>query len=160
MTTLVYDGKSLVSDSQSSIGSEIYEEDCQKLFPEVGPFAVLGIAGNYQDCMDVIDSIGEYTKVEQIRNLDYEELGWDCGMIGITHDGSVWQYTGKDSFQLRPDLPFALGSGSDYAMGAMYAGADAKTALEAAARYDLYTNNVIQEASLVDTEEEEEVTKH
>ena len=32
----------------------------------------------------------------------------------------------------------------------MYAGADAKKALEAAARYDLYTNNVIQEAFLTE----------
>ena len=160
MTTIVYDTKLLVSDSQSSIGNEIYEEDCQKLFPNVGPFAVIGIAGNYQDSMDVIEVISDYNKMDHIRGLDFEELDWQCAMLGVTHEGQVWHYSGKHSFELRSDMPFAIGSGAQYAMGAMYAGAGAELALEAASRFDIDTNNIKQIATLdYGRPEEPEVTK-
>ena len=35
MTTIAYDTKTLVSDSRSSLGDMIYEEDSQKIFPNV-----------------------------------------------------------------------------------------------------------------------------
>lgn len=168
MTTVVYDGKSLVSDSQSTVGDEVYAEDCQKIFPEVGPFAVLGIAGNYQDAKDVLKVITDFTNIDQIRGLDFKDLEWNCSMIAITYNGEVWHYTGKYSFEMRPDVPFAIGSGAPYALGAIHAGSDAKNAVLAAARYDLYTNEVLQVALLTgpedtdDTEpdEPEEPTKH
>lgn len=156
MTTVVYDSKSLVSDSQSTIGEEIYEEDCQKLFPDVGPFAILGVAGNYQDASDVIKIVKDFTNIDQILGLDFKELEWDCAMIAITNQGEIWHYTGKYSFELRPDIPFAIGSGASYALGAMHAGADAQGALLAAARFDLYTNSTLQVATLEAPEEEAE----
>lgn len=161
MTTIVYDTKSLVSDSQSTIGDQIYENDCQKLFPNVGPFAVLGVAGNYQDAMDVIEVIQDFTKVNQVRGLDYEELEWNCAMLAITHEGQVWHYTGKFSFELRSDIPFAIGSGASYAMGALAMGADAETAVKVASKFDLYTNDITQKATLVfDGTEGTEETLH
>jgi len=156
MTTVVYDCKCLVSDSQSTVGEEIYGEDCQKIFPDVGPFAVLGVAGNYQDSKDVIDVISDYTKIEQILGLDFKDLEWNCSMIAITYRGEIWHYTGKYSFELRQDIPFAIGSGAPYALGAIHAGADAKQAVLAAARYDLYTNDLLQVAQLTGPEESEE----
>lgn len=156
MTTIVYDTKSLVSDSQSTAGDQIYEEDCQKLFPNVGPFAILGVAGNYQDALDIIDTIKHYTLIEQIRGLDYKELGWSCAMLAVTHDGQPWHYTGNRSFELRPDLPFAIGSGADYALGALAMGASGEEAVKVAARYDPYTNGVTQVANFQTEEEDEE----
>lgn len=79
-------------------------------------------------------------------------------MIAITHDGQLWHYTGSYSFELRPDIPFAIGSGSEYALGAIAMGADAKKAIEVASKYDVYTNDHIQVANLV-TEEEVESTE-
>ena len=163
MTTIAYDGKKVVSDSLSCIGDMKYEQDCQKLFKDVGPFAVLGIAGSYQDSMDVIQTIQDYNKIDHIRSLDFKELDWKCVMLGVTHDGQVWHYSGNRSFELRPDLPYAIGSGGDYAMGAMAVGATAEEAVLAAARYDLNTNEVLQVATLVtegDTEESQEDTLH
>ena len=156
MTTIAYDGKQLVSDSLSCIGDLKYEQDCQKLFKDVGPFAVLGIAGSYQDAMDVIQTIQDYNKIDHIRSLNFKELNWQCVMLGVTHDGQVWHYSGDRSFELRPDLPYAIGSGMDYALGAMGAGADAQQAVLVAARYDLNTNDVLQVATLVTEGEEPE----
>lgn len=159
MTTIVYDGKTLVSDSRCSIGDMIYEEDCTKLFPNIGPFAVLAVAGDYQSSMDVIECIQEYNRVEHVRGLDFDELGWECAMIGVTPEGTVWHYTGTYSFELRPDLPFAIGSGAPYALGALAHGADAKEAVKIAARFDKNTNDILQIANFVhpdDNEVEEE----
>lgn len=152
MTTIAYDGKTLVSDSQSTIGDQIYEVDCQKLFPDVGPFAVLGVCGDYQAAMDVLKVIRDFNRIDHIRDLDFKELNWKCAMLGITHDGQVWHYTDTFSFELRPDISFAIGSGSDYALGAMAAGATAEEAVKIAARYDVNTNDVTQVATLVSEE--------
>ena len=60
---------------------------------------------------------------------------------------------GEKSFELRPDLPFAIGSGSQYALAAMDLGKTAEEAVVYASTRDVYTNNVTQVASLI-TEEE------
>lgn len=106
--------------------------------------------------MDVIDIIKDYNHVEHIRNLDFEELGWKCSMLAITHDGTIWHYTGTYSFVLRNDVPFAIGSGAQFALGAMAFGADAKEAVLIASRYDLHTNANLQVANLIEEEPEEE----
>ena len=153
MTTIAYDTKTLVSDSRSCMGNTIYENDCKKIFTEVGPFAVIGIAGNYQDAMDIIKFITEYNSMDQIRTINYDITGWDAGIIGITYQGEVWHYAGEEGFELRPDLPFAIGSGSQYALAAMDLGKTAEEAVVYASTRDVYTNNVTQVASLI-TEEE------
>lgn len=160
MTTIAYDGNTLVSDSMSSIGELRYEEDCQKLFPNVGPFAVLGVAGSYQDCMDIIEAISDFNKIDHIRNLDFKELGWKAEMIGVTYEGQVWHYNGNRSFELRSDLPYAIGSGGDYAIGAMGHGASAQEAVLVSARYDLYTNDRLQVAEIKFNQETEVETLH
>ena len=158
MTTIAYDCKSLVSDSRSCIGSMIYEEDCQKIYPDVGPFVVLGIAGDLQDAMDIIDAISTFTTLDQIRSIDYNVTKWHAAIIGITANGSVWHYVGEDSFELRPDIPFALGSGAVYALAAMDLGKTAEEAVKYASTRDLYTNEVTQVATLLSHEETDEDT--
>lgn len=155
MTTIAYDGKSIAADSQSTLSSEqIYQDECQKLFADVGPFAVLGICGNLQDCRDVIEVVKDFTKIDQIRSLDFESLDWSCCMLAVTNEGSVWHYTGSSSFELQPELPFAVGTGAAYALGAMHHGANAQEAVATAARFDIFTNMNIQVAHLVSPDDE------
>jgi ATP-dependent protease HslVU (ClpYQ) peptidase subunit len=109
--------------------------------------------------MDIIKVISEYNKIDHIRSLDFKELDWKAEMIGITHEGQVWHYSGNRSFELRPDVPYAVGSGSPYALGAMAVGATAEEAVLAASRLDLYTNDVLQVCAIKrvdDTEESED----
>ena len=147
MTTIAYDTKTLVSDSRSSMGDMIYEEDAQKIFKDVGPFAVVGIAGAYQDAMDVIQIIGEYTQVDHIRSIPVKEIG-ECMLLGITYSGELWSYAGDSSCRLREDKPFALGSGGQYALAAMDLGLSAQEAVEYASTRDMFTNNITQVATL------------
>ena len=152
MTTIAWDGKTLASDSRSTMGSMIYEEDVQKIFPHVGPFAVLGIAGDYQAAMDVIDMITDFTKVEHIRGIPKEDIGNVC-LIGITHDGILWSYAGENSCQLRIDRPFSTGSGGEYALAAMDLGKTAEEAVIYASTRDIYTNSIVQLAHIMESED-------
>ena len=147
MTTIAYDTKTLVSDSRSSMGEVIYEEDAQKIFPDVGPFAVVGIAGSYQDAMDTINVISDYTKVDHIRGIPVEELG-ESALIGITYEGELWSYAGDMSCRLRADKPFAIGSGGSYALAAMDLGSTAEEAVIYASTRDMFTNSVVQVAQI------------
>jgi len=148
MTTIAYDGKTLASDSRSTLsGPTIYEEDCQKLFTDVGPFVVLGIAGDFQDAVDAISLIEGYTQVDQIRNIDSDSIG-DVALLGITKEGMLWSYAGDMSFQLREDKPFSTGSGSSYALAAMDLGLTAEEAVVYASTRDPFTNSIVQVAHL------------
>lgn len=156
MTTIAYDGNTLCSDSQSTLGMDfIYENDCKKIYTEVGPFIALGIAGNFQDAMDVIEVIQDFNTIEQIRGFDF---GPDTKMtmIGITYQGTLWSYKGTESTELRADQPFAIGSGSDFAIGAIDAGCTAEEAVKIAARRDPFTNDVIQKVEIKKVTEQED----
>lgn len=153
MTTIAYDGKSLAADSRSCIGDMVYEEDCQKIFTDVGPFAVIGIAGDYQASMDVIDTIKDFLNIQHIRDIDFKALKWECVFIAVTDAGEVWYYRGDGSFTLRPDKAFAIGSGGPFALGAMGAGCTAEEAVKIAAQFDLYTNDTVVVANLVESKE-------
>ncbi len=155
MTTVAYDGKNLCADSRSSLGDMIYEEDAQKIFPNIGPFSVLAIAGDYQDAMDIMESIKEFSNLDHIRSIPKEEMG-DAQLIGITHDGELWSYAGSHSCKLRADMPIAIGSGRQFALAAMDLGKSAEEAIIYASSRDMFTNNVVQTieiASLDDMEE-------
>ena len=155
MTTIAYDGKTLVSDSRSSIGDTIYEEDAQKIFTNVGPFAVVGIAGSYQDATDIMKTITEFTRVDHIRSIPSDELG-ECALLGITYEGELWSYAGDASCQLREDMPFAVGSGGPYALAAMDLGLSAEDAVKYASTRDMFTNDRTQVANLIPAEELED----
>ncbi len=152
MTTIAYDTKTLVSDSRSSIGDMIYEEDAQKIFTNVGPFTVVGISGAYQDAMDIIKIINDYTQVDHIRGIPFEELG-QASLLGITYEGELWGYAGDQSCKLREDKPFAIGSGSQFALAAMDLGKTAEEAVIYASTRDMFTNDVLQRAELISLDE-------
>jgi len=153
MTTIAFDSKSLVSDSRSCIGEMIYEEDSQKLFPKVGPFAILGISGDYQAAMDVLDMIESFTQLDHIRGIPADQIG-NVSILGVTYEGTLWSYAGERSCELRMDVPFAVGSGAPYAMAAMDMGYTAEEAVIAASKRDLYTNDVVQVATLFDEDKD------
>ena len=156
MTTIAYDGTTLASDSRSSMGTMIYEEDAQKIYTKVGPFAVLAIAGDYQAALDTMDLIGDFTKLEHIRNIPSEEIG-DVSLIGFTYDGKLWSYAGDKSCELRADRPFATGSGGEYALAAMDLGKTAEEAVLYASTRDMFTNSITQVA-VIYQEDPDEVT--
>jgi hypothetical protein len=71
------------------------------------------------------------------------EDGYGWTMLVIDAKGA-FLLTSSAPYKDPVDLPFALGSGGDYALGAIAAGADARRAIEIAAIYDRSTGGEIQ----------------
>lgn len=96
----------------------------------------------------LIGGAGKAAFTESFRAWAITEEGdppkMEPGSVGfvIDTDGSVrlWDSDeGNGPFTVRPPY-IAVGSGQDYAMGAMFAGADAETAVRAAIAHDKSTN--------------------
>ena len=62
--------------------------------------------------------------------------------IEIRPNGEIWHHERNGSFQIAGNR-HAIGSGSGFALGALYMGASAQTAVAAAAEYDPYTGGDI-----------------
>ena len=153
MTTVAYKDGVLCSDSQCSAGDHIHSHGVQKIWVDVGPFAAVAICGDPQGAYDLIPMMSEYTKIEHLRGVDFKEMGIDTDFLVVTKEGEVWRYAGNRSQMLLSSDPIAMGSGADFALGAMAQGATAKEAVLIASKLDFYTNNVLQTCTITVDEE-------
>jgi len=139
--TIAFDGKILASDSHRLLGSE-----SKKLFKALTEWgeALVGIEGSYQDVALFL----EYLEAGNPRpklSKGFEALLVKC-------DGTVELFD-SDVFHYRPKKPMcAIGTGSQYAVGAMYCGKTADVAIEIAIECDVVTQGPVQKAMLVDAE--------
>lgn len=131
MTTIVYDGKAICVDSQSTCGDRITSVECKKAFFDVGEFLAVFCCGH----------TSAYPYIIEWLRSGCEPLGWDqswqCAAWCVRKDGSVVRYV--SGYPEEVTGPDADGSGGDIAMGALLAGADAEEALEIAKELDIYT---------------------
>lgn len=70
-----------------------------------------------------------------------EEQGWS---MLVLRPGVCDLFTSKAPYGDPCELPYALGSGGDYALGAMHAGASPQQAIEIACRIDTGSGGAIQ----------------
>lgn len=82
--------------------------------------------------------VSEYDtdRVAQACALVYDKSKGFFGKMGFNGDGSLWTYP--------MTIPFAIGSGSPYAFGAMDAGASAAEAVKVASSRDPFTGGKIR----------------
>ena len=132
MTTIAWDGQTLAADRQCSY-------HCMpktKIF-RLSDGSLIGFSGNAATGLEVRDWLnggGEKPIFDSENNTDY---------LRIIQDGSITK-----CYNLRAPLPvllpyFAIGSGSDYALGALAAGATSEQAVEIATRFDENTGGGI-----------------
>lgn len=144
MTTVAYRAGVLAADSQATSS---YKQKCQKIH-KVGDsyFAFCG-------ALSTAYLFIEWLKLDQrdwlIDGKDPPKgLGDDdFEAIELSEEGAfVWDCR----LTRRPvlDAFYAIGSGSDFAMGAMAMGADAKEAVRVAAKFDPYTGGAIKKVTL------------
>lgn len=138
MTTIAWDGNTLAVDRQCSWG-------CTKTpQTKIGQF----IEGPYKNC--IFASCGEAEYVPELIHW-FETLNADPNLYPATQKDSdktqacfmvigpnkeIWEF-GQSAFPLLVEAPyFALGSGMDFAMAAMYCGKNATEAIECASFFD------------------------
>ena len=141
MTTCCYDGTTLAADSRST---GIYIEDCfQKIFTVNG--AHIAIAGTYSDALLFIRWFKDQTKPKpDFSDKIDKENGFDAIVI---RQGKAYTYD-SNCIEMPSIVPCAIGSGCQFAMGAMYYGATAKEAVNIAKKLDESTGGKVRTVTI------------
>jgi len=165
MTTVVYRDGVLAADSQlndmNEAASATIIGTCEKVY-ELNSGALLGTAGD-GDAREVIHILTDIGTRAQIDYLTKELLtGTETGFRGILvlpEDGSVWfidiEYEKEEQrwtagvMECLDDF-CSVGSGSQAAMGAMHAGANAIDAVFAAIEVDPLSGGEVQYMEFTD----------
>lgn len=152
MTTIAYDGVALVSDSQVTIGNTpVLKERKIHALRRTGKMSFLaGVAGSQVRGFDLIrDFVAYWTNIRQetaysrspgitgehqatvivvVLRPSEDDRKMEHRAFLLTSDGNVTEITGAR---------WAIGSGGDFALGAMDAGADALKAVRIAIERDV-----------------------
>lgn len=131
MTTIAYDGQTLAADRQSTWGTT--PTWVRKAFrtdhPEHGAW-LWACSGLTEEC-DAFHAWAHGSGVKATMK--------DTRVLAVHEDGSIWTMgDGLIWTRLHVDC-WAIGSGCDYALGAMHAGACAKAAVLIASKLDVHT---------------------
>ena len=141
MTTIAYNhkDKEIAADSQSTSGYTISSQNVTKLHRlDYGWFA---FSGDLADAYILIDYLSGNISAESLDLSKLEVGGFilpDKGQpykIYISNTGHV--------VKIECNHSWGLGSGREYALGALHCGASAKDAVNAAIKYDIYSSGKI-----------------
>jgi ATP-dependent protease HslVU (ClpYQ) peptidase subunit len=128
MTTIVTDGKTIAADSLVTYGHERGAGKVEKIVVRDGRIYALGGLG----CM--MAALIEWHKAgADPRNTPpcTSEIGWDLIVIDA---GGIVRYSSAAPYAAPVHAPWGLGQGAEFALGAIYAGASPKEAVEIACR--------------------------
>jgi ATP-dependent protease HslVU (ClpYQ) peptidase subunit len=133
MTTIATDGKSMAADGRTTAGNTVVDATTRKLH-RLADGRIVGMCGNSQDGPAFL---------EWLRSGgDKPKLGENFGALVLTPRGRIEKY--EDSCIAIPRKPpQATGSGMDFALGALDAGATPDQAVRIAAKRDIYTGGKI-----------------
>ena len=128
MTTLIATKHAMIADLQATRGNT-KGKTIPKIMKVDG--ALLGMAGN----LDAILAVRQW--FENGRQGDFPKDDNINGII-VNKEG-IWEFFGNGIPYKYPGKYIAIGSGADFAMGAMEAGADMVTALKIAMKLDTHS---------------------
>lgn len=137
MTTIAYKDGVIAWDSQVTAGSMVVSRSFQKMTKANG--FILWCAGSIQDRDALVKALSS-GRAEWDMDLEVEALVLENDALNLVsvREGRIW----RDS--VARNEPMAIGSGADYAMGAMDAGCDAVEAVKIAAGRDVSTGGKIR----------------
>lgn len=135
MTTVAWDGETLAADSQSTTGT--VRGTAHKIAKNNAGFVIAG-CGSYAVISAWIAWVLSGLPPEaQPSGVE------DSTVLIVDPKGRARLFADAAVAQPLPRKQWAIGSGSDLALGAMAMGADARTAVKVAAKFDVYTGGKI-----------------
>lgn len=147
MTTITYKDGILAGDSQMSRG----DEKCMGIL-KVGKTEnfLLGFSGSFSNAPALYSWFleNENIGVENPVNLcqvweNVPNFGSGFSLMIVNRAGLIWTASHEGPPVFIPSKYDAAGSGSEFAIGAMAAGASAPEAVRIAAKYDVYTGGPV-----------------
>lgn len=146
MTTVVADGRTLtmVADKQMSYHkSQVVKTWKVPHFADASQNWLIGGSGNLTQLQQFLD----WWVAPTASNVPCPQLN-DCHVLVMSPKGKIALYVNSCTPIELDEKFYSVGSGSDYAMGAMEAGADAKTAVKIASKRDPATGASLRILSL------------
>lgn len=131
MTTIVWDGRMMVGDRQSTWGTTptLTRKVYRVSHPEHGSW-VFGSCGSTADCQAFARWANGNEQVPKFTDLR---------VLAVNEKGEVWTFSHEGNWAQIGTEQWAIGSGADYALGAMAYGATALEAVQIAAKLDVNT---------------------
>lgn len=140
MTTVVYDSREKVMVSDRQMGW--HKAPVDKIY-RLNDGSLVGLAGGYAECLMALEWL-DRDDDDETPKPEVEETT----LIRITPDNDIICYT-KHLHPLQVYMEYiAIGSGSEYAMGAMAQGATAEEAIAIAHMFDANTGAEIERVEL------------
>jgi len=155
MTTIAYSHGVLAFDELVTTGTARFAK--VKKSRAMNGFLV-GCAGETRMCMAFMDWLEAHLERSQTllsmpKDMLLGEDDYPFSALVINRDGRVFSYDGfGHPYEVEGPF-FAIGSGRDYAVGAMDMGATAKEAVSVAIKWDVMTGGEVQSLSLADIPE-------
>lgn len=140
MTTIAYDGTTIAADTLSTYDMERCAVPKKKIRVENGVVFALTGAGRFYDAL-----VKWFFDGADTENMPKGKSGdYGYSLIVIDEDG-VRSYNDDCGYpNWFKEQKMAWGTGQDYAMGAMYAGADAESAVKVACMLDIKSGGAVQ----------------
>lgn len=135
MTIIVWDGKTLAGDRQSTYGNA--KRYATKIFRARDGAALVGFAGSAAVGMEMLHWFEEGmdpSKFPELQKVKDEHVN----MLVVWKDGTIQEF-GRTAYAEQIDGPFvALGCGHDFALAAMHCGRNAVEAVELTCQLDVH----------------------
>jgi ATP-dependent protease HslVU (ClpYQ) peptidase subunit len=142
MTVIAFDGKTLAADKRANMGG--YIVPVTKIRRING--MLFACAGDFTKGIEMFDWIERGSNPENLPAFQRTD-DW-VAMLCITEDGSILKYE-RGPFPLKVESPFfAMGSGRDFAVAAMYLGLNARQAVEVACQFEANCGNGVDTLEL------------
>jgi hypothetical protein len=131
MTTIAWDGRTLAADKQSTSGGT--PTPTTKIFEAISPDGerwIYGCSGQSAMCQEFTRRLNAGLPMTDMTDFD---------VLAVDPAGGVWWASHNLVWSRMQVKNWAMGSGADYALGAMAAGASAAAAIDIAMRLDVNT---------------------
>lgn len=147
MSVIAWDGKTLAADKRASIGNLI--RTTTKIFRHGGE-ALVGYAGNADAGEEVLEWFRSGGDPDKFPASQRDKDDWD-GLMVVWRNGTIWKYE-RTPYPIRFEPQhFAIGSGRDFALAAMYLGRSAQQAAELASVFDSSCGNGVDALTHMDS---------
>jgi ATP-dependent protease HslVU (ClpYQ) peptidase subunit len=139
MTTIAFRDGVMAADSAAVMGDTIVHR--MKKIQRMPNGALAGFAGDVEQALALLDWLRDGQRGRKPKSKD-------VALIYVTPSGKILHYNGGRKAHPIAEPYYAIGTGKDVAFGAMYAGADAKTAVRAAIKRDTHSRGPVQVMAL------------
>lgn len=143
MTTIATDGRSIAADGRVSARTEIRSETHDKL-RELPDGSWVGGSGRTTHIIAAVRELAQ--AIEEGREPERQE--GEYTLLRLHPSGAIQLYEDALDAAMFVDAPFTIGSGGEFARGALAAGASLKKALRIAAAFDTMTGPLNQYVTL------------